>query len=96
MSGRESGRAAALADHPPSLSFGRSAPDARLLTRCQGVLEARNSDCALLADRLRRLGVIVLFRVEHPGLEAAAGPEFPPHNWVGRHDRPSPLHSVVM
>ena len=70
-----SGGATALADDPPALTLGGTAPHAFLLAEPEGVLEARLADGAHGADGLGRLGVdvVVAEGVEDRGIEALAG-----------------------
>ncbi len=75
----------ALADDPPSLTLGGAPPDAGFLARAECVLEAGDPDPTTGADRLGRLGVVVLVRVEDAGVETATGPQLPPFDVLERH-----------
>ena len=68
-----SGRAAALADDPPSFPLGGAAPDAFLLAMRDRVLEAGLSDGAVGADVLRGRFLFFADGVEDLGIETAAG-----------------------
>lgn len=64
--------AAALTKNAATFALGSSAPDAVLLTRCEGIFEAHESDVARRTNSLGFVAFVVGDRVKHLGVDAFA------------------------
>ena len=77
-----SGDAAALADHPPTVTLGRPAPHAGLLAERQRVVETRVLHVASGADGLGGLGALIVVGIEERRVQPAACSEIPPFQFL--------------
>ncbi|CAB4885989.1 unannotated protein [freshwater metagenome] len=59
------------------------------------MFEACNPHITVVTHRLGYCCFFFVFGKEHPRIKPTAGTEFPPHNYFGRHNRPSPSQSVL-
>ncbi len=86
------GGAATLTQEASTFALGGASPNTDLLPVGEGVVEASDANRAVLADRLRLIGCVVLIGIEERGVESSTRPQHPPFQFVVR-QREAPLVS---